>query len=248
MKPLYCLFILMSFPVALLADNESRFIAGTIELSEGDYAAAVDTFDALAAEHPSPQVFYNIALSQQQMELWGSARLNYERALALDPRYDDARQNLNYLLSELRLEAEPPRALERYGQWLNLGTWVWIAAIAFWLWVLLRILDHYDRWQHWSATLLRFLAILIFASACTFAFLQRNTVHEAILLGGQSPLRVAPTQESPLLRDLAEADKVRILAQHGSFFRVRLASGEEGFVEKNALAPIIPTSKFGSRQ
>ncbi|MCC5833980.1 MAG: hypothetical protein JJU20_04530 [Opitutales bacterium] len=249
MKQLLCLFTtFVVFTAVAAADTESRFIDGTIELSEGNYENAVEVFESLAAEHPSAQVYYNLALAQQQLEAWGSARLNYERALVLDPRNREAQHNLNHLLASLGLESDSMGSLEQLGAYLSLNSWTWIAGVAFWLWLFLRILDHYDRYQHWSATLFRLLAILVFASACTFAFLQRHSVDKAIILDGESQLRVAPTRESPLLRDLIEADKVRILAEHGSFYRIRLSNGDEGFVINSAIAPIIPALISENRQ
>ncbi len=249
MKQLLCLFTtFMAIATVTIAGNESRFIEGTIELSEGNYENAVQIFESLTAEHPSSQVYYNLALAQQQLEAWGSARLNYERALVLDPRNREAQHNLNHLLGNLGLESDSPGRLEVIGTYLSLNSWIWIAGIAFWVWAFLRILNHYDRYQHWSATLSRLLAILVFASACTFAFLQRHSVDEAIILDSAGQLRVAPTRESPLLRDLVEADKVRILAEHGSFYRIRLSNGDEGFVINQTVAPIIPALISESRQ
>lgn len=240
--PLF-LVLIICLPNVLTADADQKFVAGTIQLSEGDYEAAIQTFQSLAEVHASPQVYYNLALAQQQLDRLGESRLSYERALILNPRFADARHNLNYLLSNTGLQEETSGTIAQLASLLSLNSWIWLASFAFWLWVILRLLDHFQRYQHWSAALLRFAAILVFAGASTFAFMQRHTVQQAIIVSSESPLQVAPTRESPLLRELVEADKVKVLAEHGSFYRIRLSDGQEGFAEQTAIERIIPASR-----
>jgi hypothetical protein len=78
----------------------------------GQYEASRQIFSKLAASVPVPAVFNNLgALSSQQGDA-AAAREAYQQALAIDPDFKAARQNLNALTSAAKPDNRPIRDRE----------------------------------------------------------------------------------------------------------------------------------------
>lgn len=235
-----CLILLFTLAGLLHGDEvEERFMAGNIHLSEGEYREAIAIYSGIADTHASARLFYNLGLAHQQLDETGKARVNYERALSLSPRFTDARNNLDILLREAGLSSEPLPWYRAWAQWLSLSEWLILTSIAFWVWVLLKILRYYDRWQGWVPGSIRTLALFAFALAAIAAFFERNSYRQAIVVGDTATLRVAPTRESPLLSEIPNGSKVTVTDERSRYWRIRLENGGEGFIEPDAIATVV---------
>lgn len=91
-------------------------ILGDDALARGDNAAAIRHFTQAVKIDPGAKVlFNNLGVAQSRIALFSAARDNFDNALALDPGYAEARQNLAAVL--LRL-GEWQRGFQEYeGRW-----------------------------------------------------------------------------------------------------------------------------------
>ena len=76
--------------------------------SEGEYRQAADAYEQLLQEQGvAPELYYNLGNAYFKAGEVALSILNYERALRLNPRFDDARYNLQ-LAQERVIDNIPP--------------------------------------------------------------------------------------------------------------------------------------------
>ncbi len=121
------------------------FMAAASALTEqADSAYSADRFDEAAAlyrkvmatEGVSAPLYYNLGNAEYRLGHPGQAILNYERALRLDPTFDEARQNLAFV-NERITDRQGERgtfvgnALDAAANQASSDTWAWLALTAF---------------------------------------------------------------------------------------------------------------------
>lgn len=85
-----------SNPQALLQQADSAYNAK-------DYRSALSLYNSVReTEGSSPQLLHNIGNASFRLGDYGQAVLAYERALRLDPSFDDARASLQYVNSSIK--------------------------------------------------------------------------------------------------------------------------------------------------
>ena len=127
--PLFVLFFLLLAVVARAGDFEM----GNDLFDQGKFSEARQHYENLVeAGLGSANVYYNLGNTDFRLGSAGRAMLDYERALALNPRHPEARENLKFLReqSASRLPPEPWSAKIFATQPLN--TWLLTATVAAW--------------------------------------------------------------------------------------------------------------------
>lgn len=208
---------------------EDLFFEGNVRFAEGAYADAIPLYEAAVAERPSPNIHYNLGNAYYQLGDWGRARLHWERTLAMEPRHSLAGGNLRMLLHELNLPEEVPGFWTRAAGVFSYNEWLWTGALAFWI-ALFSVLARQWKKNPWLTlpTGVGALGVLLAAAAL---FLLHPTRDLAIILDESTSLRVAPAPGSPLAASLRTAQRVRVADTYGSFVRVLLEGGSEGYLE-----------------
>ncbi|MDQ6624878.1 MAG: tetratricopeptide repeat protein, partial [Verrucomicrobiota bacterium] len=110
MKPLQTFAALLIASVLLAssasAQQSDGFAKGNEEYAAGKFREAIELYDGVVRDGQlSAALFYNLGNAWYRAEDLGRAILNYERALALQPRHPEA-------LANLRLVRDKARALE----------------------------------------------------------------------------------------------------------------------------------------
>ncbi len=96
---------------ALFADAASDFAKANREYAAGHFQAATEGYEALVRTSQSnASLFYNLGNAWYRRGDLARAILNYERALALEPRHAEA-------IANLRLVRDQARALELTSPW-----------------------------------------------------------------------------------------------------------------------------------
>src|SRR3954469_17009426 len=78
-------------------------------------------------------IFYNLGNAQYRLGNFGQAILNYERALALDPRHPEADANLRLARDEARALELRKNWIERYASVATVKQWSIATAAGFWI-------------------------------------------------------------------------------------------------------------------
>jgi hypothetical protein len=202
--------------------------------------ASADPATPTARPTYSAAGLYNLANSYARDGKPGMAVLNYERARLLAPNDPDIEANLRFVRTASKLPSEPRNAYDRAIRFVNptLLAWTGVLGILLAGTALLAGRAYPERrWLRRTALLLS--AALIALPVCNGAALW-PIVHEAVVIANATPARVSPVPMGDPLFVLAEAETVRMTAEHDDFVLVSTHTGRTGWVARTNIAPVIP--------
>jgi hypothetical protein len=211
----------------------------------GDYEVAVARYEQLVAERVyDADVFYNLGNAYFKEGLLGPAIANYERALQLDPRNEDAASNLETALGMTKRHLEKPspsawrQSLFFWHYGLGLRT-LRIAALIGWtgLWAVLAL----RQWRPLRYTRLAVTMLAAVAAASTVSvWAKTHPASLAVASAVRVPVRYSPEKGATLRFELYEGDRVVIDGQKDGWVRVTTAGGERGWTHRDNLAFVGP--------
>ena len=223
---------------------DSLWNAGTAAYQDGRWTDALRSFEELSASGvESAAVYYNIGNAAYQAGELPVAILNYERALKLDPSFDDARFNLAFangriqdkidVIPEFFLKAWMRNVCYALGSntWAVLSLLLLAGALAMFLLYLLGASPAARRTGFFSAIVLA----LLFAGCLSFARWQSRDyfrADSAIVMRPVSSVKSSPSGGTAAkdLFVLHEGTKVRILDQVGDYSNIELSDGRQGWL------------------
>ena len=94
MRKILSLYMLLSLVALQPAWSQEDKMKGDSAYIRGDYAAAIEIYEALLRQGEAAELYYNLGNSYYKQEELGRAILNYERALLLQPGNADVQANL----------------------------------------------------------------------------------------------------------------------------------------------------------
>jgi hypothetical protein len=201
--------------------------------------AATARAEPAAADY-SFTALYNSANAYARAGRPGLAVLDYERARLLAPGDPDVEANLRVVRRMAGLPVEPRHWLDRTAGAVDpwLVSWLGVLGVAL---VLAgasvgRRRPPYRGLRTAAALLGCALIGLTVANAATVW----PRLHEAIVIVGNAPVRVAPAPMSETLFTLKEAEAVRMSGEHEGFVLVRSAAGRSGWVWHTDVAAVAP--------
>lgn len=228
----------------------SVFDQARAHYDKGEFREAIAAYESLLPEGgKSPVLHYNLGNAWFRTGDLGKAILHYERGLKYAPGDEDLRFNLSVARAQQvdQIEALPPFLLLRW--WTGLrnllaaNTWTWLGILLFWtaaagvgVWGLAGVRAWRKR-GFWTAVILFPLAFLVFALAFNRKAFELHS-GQAIVIVGETDLRIAPDPESRAVRPLHAGAKTWLEDQIGEWYKVRLENGEVGWIEVGEVAEI----------
>jgi len=222
-----------------------EFDAANSAYTQGDFARAAEAYERIiASQAVDPVVFYNLGNAYLQLNRIGPAVANYERALRIAPRMEQARANRDLALSQAKRNLQKPlragweQALLFWDESLSQRA-VRNIAILFWLnfWIALG-LRMLRRWEYSRA------AAATIGIAALLAGLSAWSKANAPLLGVASvetvPVRYGPSDNEAVRFDLHEGDRFVVEQRNGGWSRVRTVDGERGWMREDQLSFVGP--------
>ncbi|MBL0308914.1 MAG: tetratricopeptide repeat protein [Bacteroidetes bacterium] len=208
--------------------------------------AATSYEKILAQGYPSPEVYFNLGNCYYKLNQIAKATLNFERAAKLSPEDEDIRHNLK--LSELKTidKIQPVPQLAVITWWKEFtasyssGGWAIYAVIFVWLALLAVAFSLFIGMKKITAT----VGVLFFILSVSFLMLsfQQKTREQnasaAILMVSNSFIKSAPDFNGSNLFMIHEGVKFNILDQVGTWYKIRLADGKVGWLEKGSFERI----------
>lgn len=216
---------------------------GNEAYSKGDYAAAVEAYNAILDNGMhSADLYYNLGNAYYRQEELGLAILNYERALRLNPRFRDARQNLDlaYSKTEDKIDSLPQIFIVHWIQsvigWFSHTGWLIVLLILVALLGALTVLFFVSSdyaWRRRSLLIGIFVGlILLLAIGCTIAsHVQYNRHDRAIVTSPMIVVKSSPEAHGIDKMILHEGTKVEIEETLGEWHKIEIADGNNGWVE-----------------
>lgn len=238
-----------SAPDALAAQD--AFAAGNAAYLEGEFDAAVAAYSEAAEMWSSFELEYNLGVAHYKSGRIGPSILHFERAKRIRPSDDDLHANLLLARSAVvdRIEEMPEIALAPLWRELTsahrLATWT-VGSLALWFFTFILL---YGRMTSSDLALRRGLAIaapVLGILALFMGFMGRQTdlmsksKDGAVIMKPRIEVLSSPStsSEASKLFVLHEGTVVQILRTEGLWHQVRLANGNTGWVEEEALTSI----------
>ncbi len=219
------------------ADQDSAFAQANQQYSEGHFQEAIKSYESLVSSGQwSANLFYDLGNAWFRLGNFGQAILNYERALALDPRHPEATANLALVRDEARALELRRNALDYY---IEAGTptqYSIAASIAFWSALLLVARLFFSRRRSAALVTLTILSTALFAGA-VFALYSLETGSKghalAIVTGKDIVARLATADNASSVLALPPGSEIQVLSQRGDWLYAALPNDLRGWIPAN---------------
>ena len=241
MKSFYAVAITFLLSVgSIFADNASDFAKANREYAAGHYEAATEGYEALVRSGQwNATLFYNLGNTWYRRGNLARAILNYERALALDPRQPEAMANLQLVRDQARALELPPKWPERFLVSVNSAAYAWGAAIAFWVGLFVLTAFLFRR----SAA--KAVAMIAAFFVCGCAICALYTVENgnrgrslAIVVGKNIEARLATADNANSVLALPPGSEIKLLSTRGDWSYATLPNNLRGWIPTTGIEPV----------
>ncbi len=245
MKKYFLLFLFICTMTGLRAASpDALFELGNKAYQRLQFDSAAHHYQQIEKQGlNSADLQFNLGNCYYKLKQVAPAIWHYERALALNPSDEDARANLN-LANLLVIDKITPVPSLFYQRWLNAlykaypADKMARASIASAWFILLSILlfllsssSNLKKFCFFSGALATVFLIL----CLLFAVQSKNKAEEAkdaILFASSAYIKSSPDSKSQDLFILHEGVKMQLLDHIGDWYRVRIANGNEGWIQQ----------------
>ena len=222
---------------------DSLWNKATDSYAAGEWESALSTYKAIdKMGMESAALYCNIGSAYFKASDIPHSILYYERALKLDPSYDDARYNLGiaYSLTQDKIDPVPEFILASWAKavcyMLDSDSWAVCALVFFVLTIIFVLLFFFSASSTAKKTYfgLSIILIVFAVGAFSFSVWQKNEyirADSAIIMTPVSSVKSSPSEDgSKDLFILHEGTKVSILDSVGEWHNIELADGRQGWV------------------
>jgi tetratricopeptide (TPR) repeat protein len=222
--------------------GETTWEAANKAYQNGKYEEAkVDYLQMVRAGQYSADLFYNLGDVWFKLGDQGRSILNYERALLLNPRLDEAAFNMRTAFKIVGNDELPSfrERIEAYADYFPL-----VASIAFW--ILAFALYPACRNVGRLTIFLRSLCIVAgFAFICSAAVYVRigsgsKNPNRALVVESAADLKYGPAVSARSVESLQIGDEVRLVSERGDWTFCRVTTGNLGWILTRKIERIIP--------
>jgi tetratricopeptide (TPR) repeat protein len=237
MKQLIILFCAVAglFVVSsTFAQTDTQFAKANEEFAAGHFKEAIDGYETLVQSgQSSATLFYDLGNAYFRSGDFGRAILNYERALALEPRHPEADANLRIARDEARALELAVSAPERSLQLITPNQYTIAAAIAFWIGIFGIVILILARRRSASLIALSILSLLVFAFAVAAIICLDNGNKGstlAIVTDKGVEARVATAENANTVLALPAGSEIKIVSKRGDWIYAVLPNNLRGWI------------------
>jgi tetratricopeptide (TPR) repeat protein len=235
---------------SMAADPQGKLQKANQAYVSEEYAHAIELYESIIdTGYEAALLYYNLGNAYFREEKIGKAILNYERAMRLDPKNEDAQFNLRVANARI-VDQITPVPVIFYKRWwssvynlFSTDGWAWASFVllfftvtglaAFFIFRSVR-----NKKTALSISLLFFLLTVVSILAARETYYQRNILREAIVIVARTSVKSSPSQESLDLFFIHEGTKSQLTRELGEWYEIRLANGNVGWVQKTAIEAI----------
>jgi tetratricopeptide (TPR) repeat protein len=242
------LSIIFCLPAAF-AQSE-QIAAAAAEYSKANYTSAAALYEEVIAEHGfSPEIYFNLGNCYYKLNETGKSILNYERALVLNPHYENAKINLQLAQQQVIDNIIQPHPFFLQA-WINAcsilldsNRWFWLSLVLFALSlaaILLFVFGYTAAFRRISFYTAAALFCISLAGAA-FSAIRKNRIlnhNEAIIMTGTAMVKSSPDKSGTDLFQLHEGTKVKIKSALGEWNEIVIGNGNVGWVESRIIEKI----------
>jgi tetratricopeptide (TPR) repeat protein len=231
---LLSIFLMTAFALVVSAADESVFAKANQAYAEGRFDEAASGYENLIRSgNWSANLFYDLGNARYRLGDFGQAILNYERALALDPRHPEADANLRLARDEGRALELRRDWIEHYASTATVRQYTIAAAIAFW--IALFMTAHLFLSRRRSAGRIALLALSIVVSGLSiFAIvvLEQGARGNflAVVTGKDVEARLATADNAKSVLVLPAGSEIKVLSERGDWIYAALPNDQRGWI------------------
>ena len=244
--------LLMPFSMNAQADYpDSLWNAANQAYADGRWNDAIDNYEMISgASLESAALWCNLGDAYYRINNVSKAILCYERAIKVDPSYEDARFNLDFLNAMIQDRIDPVPELilktwmRKVSNMLDSNAWAvcFLVLLALTLAMVLVFLLAPGVAGRRVGFFTAVAALLLAIAALSFSLWQKNEymkTDSAIVMRPVSSVKSSPSYESAKdLFVLHEGTKVRIIDSVGSWNNIELADGRQGWIPSSDIEKI----------
>lgn len=232
------------------ASAEERFEKGNQHYTAGEYGEAIRAYESvLALGYTSSKLYFNLGNAYYKGQNIPKALLYFERAKLIDPNDNDINFNIALCNQFVVDKIDPlpqPFFVEWYHALVNVNSadkWAKMSLVCFGFTILLALtffLIGLPLWKKLSFGV-GILALVLTLMSFVFAAQQKSkaTHHTtAIVFSPTVTVKASPDDSGTALFVIHQGLKVNILESLGSWYRIKLADGNVGWVKKEILEKI----------
>ena len=247
--------LLLALPYTASAQQtdyvESLWNSAAQAYTEGRWNDALADYEQISSMGlESAALYCNTGNAYYKSGNLSKAILNYERALKLDPSYEDARYNLEYLGGMIQDKIDPVPAFilavwaQKVGRIMDSDGWA-VAFLVFFcltMAMLLIFLLAPSVAGRKTGFAVGIVSIVFAVLSLSYSLWQKNAYEQhdaAVVMMPVASVKSSPSAESSQnLFVLHEGTKVQILDQVGSWYNIELADGRQGWIRASDIEAI----------
>jgi tetratricopeptide (TPR) repeat protein len=209
---------------------------------QGKFTEAKEAYEKIVESgQGSANVFYDLGNTDFRLGSAGRAILDYERALALNPRHPEAQANLKLLRERSGAKLLPLSWSEKLADVLPEDVWSITASVAGWIFlfglVLIFTSRREDKLGLWSLSLIA--AVLCATATVSLRSIGRDQIR-AVITAGQTEARLAPAESAGVAEALPAGSQVRVLSARGPWIYCELPGAGRGWIPEDAVERVRP--------
>lgn len=243
------LFSILAFVLPIWGQN-ANFEEANNAYKEGKYDVAISAYKSLLDDKKqSATIYYNLGNAYFKKGILSQAILNYERAYRMQPYDKDIQLNLAFANSQIADKIETPKRyfitkwFYKLSQQLHSNTWAYLG-IGFWILVFLFIIffikttsESMRKWFFLLATISLFATFFTFYATYS-QYTTNKTDAYAIVFAQNITIKSTPSNNGTDLFILHEGTKVQLLDKVGTWYKIQLADGREGWMPSKTIVEI----------
>ena len=223
---------------------ESLWTDANSAYEQGEWTSALDSYEQIAQQGlESAPLYYNIGNVYYRLNEYGKAVLYYERALKLDPAFEDARFNLEHMNSLLqdKIEVIPEFFLKEWladlSRTMSSNAWAVVFLCLLGLTLALMLVFRLSPSIVWRRIgfFAGLVTLILMISALAFSAWQKSDYQshdEAVVMKTVTSVKSSPSSGSSTdLFILHEGTKVKVLDSEGAWTNVSLSDGRQGWIK-----------------
>ena len=228
--------VIASLARGVLAAAEDEFAKANQAYGEARYQEAAAGYQELVRSgNWNATVFYNLGNAQYRLGNFGQAILNYERALALDPRHPEADANLRLARDEAHALELRKNSIERYASMGTVKQWSIAAAAGFWVALFMALILTRKR----SAARVSLVVLgLVACGVSVFAIVTLENGPSgkalAVVTGKNVTARVATADSAQTVLVLPAGSEIKLLSERGDWIYAELPNDQHGWIPASA--------------
>ncbi|MDA3821261.1 MAG: tetratricopeptide repeat protein [Bacteroidales bacterium] len=229
---------------------DSLFIQANETYSKGEFEEAYALYTSVQDQgFESPELYFNMGNAAFRSNKLGYSIVYYEKALKLDPSYDEAQKNLEFvsIYKEDQLDQVPEFFLKSWVRSLykmfSLSTWSYLALTLFFLSLLGILIYVFARGLSFKKagffiSLIFMLAFILSLSAAIHRNSDLKSPESAVIIAPSVIVKSSPSLSGTDLFILHEGSVISIDDAVGEWIEIKISDGRVGWIQIQEMLPI----------